>query len=330
MKKTSKIPAAITGTLIMALMTFGAILWSNRGTGIPDTLNCMFDIKAFDNSTTGLVTGYNYSLLKDYTDSRGIGLNTIICKGEESTLDSLIAKRVDIVIRPFEDSLIDEVPVISCYVDTLTRWVSIKNNKRLIEDMQAWVDEQTSSESHPEIKEKFFTRLDPFKRRPGQSFISPYDDMLKASADSIGWDWRMLAAVAWQESHFRMDVESHRGAKGVMQITPDAASSLGIENVVDPASGIDAGAKYLSRLYKLYESIPDEQERIKFTLASYNAGEGRIRDCREYAKSKELEGNTWDEIVSLIPEIEDFKGKETIAYVDSVLAVHREFCRICR
>lgn len=330
MKNNSKIPAAVTGTLIMALMTFGAILWSENGTGLPQSIECLFDIKELDNSTTGLVTGYNYQLLKEYAESRDMDFKARICSPDEMPLDSLSAKKADILVLPSSSTITGGKPLCSCHIDSLTQWVASRHSRKLIEDMQAWVEEQTLSEDHQNVRKKYFTRLNPFKRRSGQSFISPYDDLLKSNAESIGWDWRMLAAIAWQESHFRMDVKSHRGAVGVMQMKPSTAAELGFDDIVDPSSGIEAGAKHLKRLYSLFKDIPDEQERLKFTIASYNAGEGRIMGCIDYAVSKELEGNTWNEIVSLIPEMEEFKGEETVAYVDSVLAVHQEFCRICR
>ena len=85
-----------------------------------------------------------------------------------------------------------------------------------------------------------------------------------------------------------------------------------------------------------------EQERIRFTLAAYNAGEGRIKDCRSLARANRLDENTWSDIVKVIPMMSDdsilddenvklgkFKGTETIAYVDNVLALYDAICQIC-
>jgi membrane-bound lytic murein transglycosylase F len=85
----------------------------------------------------------------------------------------------------------------------------------------------------------------------------------------------------------------------------------------------------------------DKTEMIKFTLAAYNAGEGRIADCRNFAASKGIDKNSWDEIVSLIPLMREdsileeksvklgkFKGHETIAYVNNVMSLYESFCTI--
>ena len=83
-------------------------------------------------------------------------------------------------------------------------------------------------------------------------------------------------------------------------------------------------------------------ERVKFTLAAYNAGEGRVADCRNFAASRQVDNNCWEEIVNLIPLMREdsileeesvklgkFNGYETIAYIDSVMSLYNAFCTIC-
>ena len=85
----------------------------------------------------------------------------------------------------------------------------------------------------------------------------------------------------------------------------------------------------------------EHEELIKFTLAAYNAGEGRITDCRNLAAAKGYDNSRWDEIVKVIPLMRDdsimeeesvklgkFKGYETIAYVDSIMALYESICAI--
>ena len=90
------------------------------------------------------------------------------------------------------------------------------------------------------------------------------------------------------------------------------------------------------------DSGMDQTEIIKFTLASYNAGEGRIADCRRFAESRNVDSNSWDEIVNLIPLMREdsileeesvklgkFKGHETIAYVENIMNLYDAICTIC-
>ena len=86
----------------------------------------------------------------------------------------------------------------------------------------------------------------------------------------------------------------------------------------------------------------EDIEQIKFTLAAYNAGEGRIKDCRNLAKAKRLDENVWSDIVKVIPMMREdsilenevvklgkFKGHETIAYVEQIFSHYEAFCTIC-
>ena len=85
-----------------------------------------------------------------------------------------------------------------------------------------------------------------------------------------------------------------------------------------------------------------EEEKIKFVLASYNAGEGRIADCRNFAASRNLDNTKWEDILQVIPEMRKssilevecvkfgrFNGTETINYVDNIMRIYSAFCEIC-
>jgi len=173
--------------------------------------------------------------------------------------------------------------------------------------------------------------------------LSPYDDIIRKYASELGWDWRMLAAVIYQESKFSINSTSHRGAKGLMQVMPQTARYYEIDDLLDPEKNIKAGTSHLKRLQRLYaKSGMESLEMVKFTLAAYNAGEGRVADCRNFAESRDVNKNVWDDIVNIIPLMREdsileeesvklgkFEGYETIAYIDSVMSLYEAFCRIC-
>ena len=124
---------------------------------------------------------------------------------------------------------------------------------------------------------------------------------------------------------------------------PSTARHYGIDNLLDPEKNLKAGTQHLKRLQRMFEKAEmDHSELIKFTLAAYNAGEGRIADCRRFAEAKEKNSNSWDEIVSLIPLMREdsileeesvklgkFQGHETIAYIDNIMNLYNAFCTIC-
>ncbi|MCR5519175.1 MAG: transglycosylase SLT domain-containing protein [Bacteroidales bacterium] len=171
--------------------------------------------------------------------------------------------------------------------------------------------------------------------------ISPYDSLIKHYSDSAGLDWRLVSAVIYHESKFDNDVRSHRGAAGLMQMMPATAEWLGADDVTDPIEGVRVGTLYLKRLHNAYRNHTDDpEERLKFALAAYNAGVGRIQDCIHYARLRGVDSSYWDNIVAIIPEMSNdsileidtikfgkFKGVETIAYVDNVLEKYEQYKR---
>lgn len=110
--------------------------------------------------------------------------------------------------------------------------------------------------------------------------ISPFDPLLKKESQRLGWDWRLLAAIVFAESQFDPEAESEVGAYGLMQIIPETAEHFHVSNYFEPDSNVYTGVSYLQYLNKYFTSyVPDSTERIKFILASYNAGPGHVLEC---------------------------------------------------
>ena len=163
---------------------------------------------------------------------------------------------------------------------------------------------------------------------------------MKAAAKRLDWDWRLLSALIYQESQFHIELRSRRGAEGLMQMLPSTAAKMGYTDLFNPEESIKAGTEYLLLLQNMFRGkAADKNELYKFTLAAYNAGEGRIMDCIRYAESVGADSGTWDGIVSVIPEMRDeatiqvdsvirlgtFQGTETISYVKRVFSLFEDF-----
>lgn len=166
--------------------------------------------------------------------------------------------------------------------------------------------------------------------------LSPYDEHFREAADSTGYDWTLIAAIAYTESRFDSTAVSRAGAKGVMQVMPRTMRGLSIPDSMhaDNYTNIMAAAKYLKHLDKqrLFKKI-DDDERIKFVLASYNAGYGHVSDAIRLAKKYGYNRYKWENNVDSFlihiskPEYYTdalcrngrFKGwKETLRYVEKV------------
>lgn len=298
---------------------------------IPDVIHCALEIAQYDNHTNGLVTGYNYQLLKDFAEFYGKEVSIRLTNKEESILDSLINNQIDLVVLPYNKEENPQLTDIrySIPADSLTLWTVNEKARELLQDINRWLAIYNGSPERDRLHRLYFTRLDPYKRKSNQDFISPYDPLVKECAARMGWDWRLLSAVIYQESHFEIDAKSNKGAQGIMQMTAPTAKRMQNYDLLDPETNIRAGSRYLWRLSKQYDSLPDPQERIKFALASYNAGPARIDTCVQYARQNGYDASSWDQIVTLLPEMDRFNGKETIKFVDNILSIYDEFVRIC-
>lgn len=342
----SAIAALATGTTLI-LATFIASFFakepSDREPPYRNEINGVIQTDRDGRRPRNLVVGYNYHLLERYAEDHGIGMKIGTARSSDSQLDSLRAGRIDLLAVPFEAGLSFDSLIVSRPIDSLSVWLMRAEDSAEMERIDAWLEKWQEHEDYEQTRDNYLRRFNAFRSRQRET-LSPYDDIIKANADSLGWDWRMLAALIYQESHFHIEAVSRRGASGLMQIMPATARRYGVEDPLDPESNIEAGARLLGRLMGRYHKVAaDESEKFKFALAAYNAGIGRIADAIRLARHMDVDPAYWSNIAEMvIPEMSDttaldstvvklgaFKGNETVAYVESVMAVYDEFLRIC-
>jgi membrane-bound lytic murein transglycosylase F len=123
--------------------------------------------------------------------------------------------------------------------------------------------------------------------------LSPYDPIVQHYANRYGFDWRLIAAQMYQESQFNPGAVSPSGARGLMQLMPSTAQSLGFADVWRPDSAIHAGVKYLYELRNEFDAEVPAGERTWFALAAYNLGPGRLERARRMAARLKLDPNRW-------------------------------------
>ncbi len=125
--------------------------------------------------------------------------------------------------------------------------------------------------------------------------ISPFDKEMRELSFRIHWDWRLLASLVYEESNFRLGQISSRSASGLMQLMPETAVKMGMDSVASPAQQLAAGVRYIKHLdEQLPPEITNPTDRIKFILASYNIGIGRVLQAREKAEKYGKDPNRWD------------------------------------
>ena len=180
---------------------------------------------------------------------------------------------------------------------------------------------------------EFFDYVDLKKyHRRLKTRLPKYKDIIKSAAEEHGFDWRLIAAMVYQESHFNPRAKSFTGVRGMMQLTLDTAKDMGIENRLDPKQSISGGVKYLKSLYERYNDAKDP-DRVRITLASYNVGHGHIVDAQEIAKENHLNPNSWNSLQEILPLLRYRKyygktkngycrGTESVRYVNRIMTYY--------
>lgn len=310
-----------------------------------EDLTCVID---FDEKVgkAGLENGFNYEIITEFAKENKCNVTILDADKNADYIDSLKLGKVDIVITTESRSTGEDSIFVSRKFDDKMLWAVNPHKSHEIKQINNWISQYTSTGKFDKLQERFFGSYNPHKRLERgviTSRLSPYDELIKEHAKSLGWDWRMLSAVIYQESKFSINAKSHRGAVGLMQVMPQTGKYYGSENLTDPFQNIRVGTMHLMRLQNLMKKYGfSDEELVKFTLAAYNAGEGRIADCMNFAASIEADRSSWDSIVEIIPMMREdsilknenvklgkFKGYETIAYVDNVMSHYSAMCQIC-
>ena len=125
--------------------------------------------------------------------------------------------------------------------------------------------------------------------------------MFEQAAQSTGLDWRLLAAVGYQESKWQRQAASADGARGIMMLTTDAASAVGVKDRLDQWQNILGGAKYLAQVIDTIPRRIGEPDRTWLALAAYNAGYGHLEDARVLAQMRGKNPDSWDDVRAQLP-----------------------------
>lgn len=224
-------------------------------------------------------------------------------------------------------------------------WVVRNTRPELAKAINEWASDKTGNHIYKALTKRYFElSKQPFSAELSEvknGHISPYDDLFRKYAKNIGWDWQLLASIAYQESRFNPNVVSWAGAEGLMGIMPNTAKALGVtpHELKEPDTGIRTGVDCLRKFRQGFNDITDPVEKIKFTLASYNAGIGHIYDAQRLAEKYGKNPNVWDDNVSEYIRLKNdpeyyndpvckhgyLRGSETFNYVREVMERYKYY-----
>lgn len=186
--------------------------------------------------------------------------------------------------------------------DQKLRFAMRKNAPELSKALDSWLTDKTVMDERELFMKAYASKIPkqgPLKVIKGipvsGDSISPFDAEFQRYAASSGWDWELLAALAYKESRFDSTAVSHKGARGLMQIMPGTALRLGLDSSMMVGDHIEAATRFLNRLDTLWmRAVPDRTQRMRFMLASYNAGPGHIIDAQRLAEKLGFDPQRWD------------------------------------
>ena len=224
--------------------------------------------------------------------------------------------------------------------DQRASWAVRNECPLLAEAANKWHKENLTSPAYNASMKRYFEISKSIIHSPILSLregkISHFDKLFKKYAKEIDWDWRLLASLAYTESNFDTTAVSWAGARGLMQLMPVTARAMGLPpgKESNPEESIKAAVKYIDATNRALKVIPDKKERIKFILASYNAGLGHISDAMALARKYGKNELVWEHNVEkfiLLKSNEEyftdpvcrngyFRGIETYNFVRDILS----------
>ena len=195
---------------------------------------------------------------------------------------------------------------------------------------------QSGSRLIASLNERFYGHLDKLDYVGARRFLSQtskkldtYRPHFEQAAELNNFDWRLLAAVGYQESHWNPRARSYTGVRGLMMLTRNTARELGIRNRLDPQQSIMGGSRYLAGLRERLGDDVQEPDRTWMALAAYNVGFGHLSDARKITELTGGNPDLWMDVKEALPLLSQkryyrytrhgfARGQEPVDYVQNI------------
>ncbi len=188
------------------------------------------------------------------------------------------------------------------------QWIVRKGTPGLLASVNAFFHELAASGRLPQLVQESSGDTRRFEYEESREFqghvgdrLPMYRSWFERAALQTGIDWRLLAAIGYQESKWDPRAESEDGASGIMMLTSDTAQSMGIKNRNDPEQSIFAGARYLEQVREMIPERIPEPDRTWLTIAAYNVGFGHLEDARIITQAQGKDPDSWSDVRVRLP-----------------------------
>lgn len=200
-------------------------------------------------------------------------------------------------------------------------WLLPKGAEALRDAMKPWFEQAeeigliatTHARYYAHVEIFDYVDIARFVRRI-ESRLPRYQPIFEEAGGESGIDWRLLAAQAYQESHWNPTARSPTGVRGMMMLTLPTAREVGVENRLDPEQSIHGGARYLADLETRLPDSISGRDRTWMALAAYNVGMGHLYDARALARRLERDPDHWQNMREVLPLLADPAYHQDLRY----------------
>lgn len=202
------------------------------------------------------------------------------------------------------------------------RWaVAAGEDTSLLNEINAFLDKVEKNGTLQRLKDRYYGHVDVLGYVGAYTFAQHLQERLprfekhfRTYAKQEQVDWRLLAAIGYQESMWQPEVTSKTGVRGLMMLTQRTAQAMGVSNRLDPVQSIRGGAKYFMHVKELLDDSIKEPDRTWFALAAYNVGGGHLDDARKLAEREGLNPNKWLDVKKMLPRLSQKKWYSKTKY----------------
>lgn len=288
----------------------------------------------------GMGMGEHYVLAETFAQSQGISVRVEVVADTLELTQMVLDGDADLAVYPLSKQYIEKKGLLPAGYNKKGYWAVRKDAPKLAAALDNWYGDGIDIDMHKILEDRL--KKSSHVERKAQAVylsrergvISVYDNLFHDASSVIGWDWKLIAAMCYQESTFDPNAHSYAGACGLMQLMPRTAESMGLEkaHIYDPARNVDAAARYIAKLESQFSDVKNRSERTKFVLASYNGGPGHVRDAMALANKYGHNPKVWDDVAPYILGLslpEYYKdpvvkrgymiGRETANYVQRII-----------
>ena len=260
-------------------------------------------------------------------------INDLLVKVATGELDYTVADSVDVALlqRIHPDIAI----ALELTQDEPVSWfVKQNSNDSLYALMIEFFGHMKKNGTMTLLEEKYLGHIDQFDYVDTRAFLRAVNNTLPQwealfKQYANGFDWRLLAALSYQESHWDPQATSPTGVRGMMMLTLPTAESVGVTNRLDPEQSIRGGSEYLRKMIARVPDSIEDHEKVWFALASYNVGFGHLMDARRLTKAQGGNPDTWVDVKQRLPLLGQRKyyiqsrygyarGNEALNYVEGI------------